>query len=130
MPTLVIKHLEKERTWKVEVQEDSFLIGRTRAARICIPDVSVSKEHLRIERRAGDRYRFKDLGSRNGTHLNGFLRREGPLRDGDELRLGKVKITFYKGEAPPGTPSAAGASEPLDVEVLGEEDLVGGGEED
>lgn len=95
MPYLVLEHLEKETRWTVSINDDSFVIGRSRNAAVCIRDLSVSKKHVRVDRRSG-RYRFLDLGSKNGTYINDFRRSRGPLHDGDELRVGKIRITFYK----------------------------------
>ncbi len=56
---------------------------------------SVSRRHLRLRRKEMLIY-VTDLGSSNGTWLNGhrlLKRAERPLRNGDELRLGTLKIT-------------------------------------
>jgi pSer/pThr/pTyr-binding forkhead associated (FHA) protein len=99
LPTLLFYYPEKEKRWKLEVQSDRFTIGRSREVEVCIPHTSVSKKHLLVERR-GPKYIFRDLGSKNGSFLNDFRMARGSLSDGDELRVGSIRITFYKAAAP------------------------------
>jgi len=40
---------------------------------------------------------LQDLGSLNGTYLNGELVSEKPLNDGDELQIGKYRMHFFQG---------------------------------
>jgi pSer/pThr/pTyr-binding forkhead associated (FHA) protein len=66
-----------------------------------IPHPSVSREHARIEV-AGDRAVLEDLGSKNGTWRGGDrIAGPTPLADGDELRVGAVRLT-YRGPAAAG----------------------------
>jgi hypothetical protein len=125
VPTLILEHLEKQRRWILEVEEAAFDIGRSRAARVSIADVSVSRRHLRIEQSRG-RYRFRDLGSINGTYVNDLRLSEGPLHDGDELRIGKVRIHFFR-ERPPPQAAALEAPAVERAESLAEP-AAGGGE--
>lgn len=99
LPTLLFYYPEKEKRWKLEVQGDRFTIGRSREVEVCIPHTSVSKKHVLVERR-GPKYIFRDLGSKNGSYLNDFRMTRGALSDGDELRVGSIRITFYKAAAP------------------------------
>jgi hypothetical protein len=78
-----------------------IVLGRT--AELChvvIDDGSVSKQHAQI-RKEGDNLMVADRNSSNGTAVNGqFNRRpfdEVPLREGDTLTLGEVKLDFTKG---------------------------------
>jgi hypothetical protein len=68
-------------------------IGRHPDADIFLDDVTVSRNHAAILRE-GDTYTLVDEGSLNGTIVN---RRRGErvvLADGDELQIGKYKLTF------------------------------------
>jgi hypothetical protein len=68
-------------------------IGRHPDADIFLDDVTVSRNHAAILRE-GDTYTLVDEGSLNGTFVN---RRRGErvvLADGDELQIGKYKLTF------------------------------------
>lgn len=68
-------------------------IGRAPDASILLDDVTVSRRHAAIEREADGHY-LVDLASLNGTYVN--LRRieRVRLRDGDELQIGKFKLTY------------------------------------
>ena len=56
-------------------------------------DRVVSKEHCHIEL-VGDEYVLKDLGSLNGTFVNGERVKEHPLQPGDEITIGSTRIVF------------------------------------
>ena len=97
MPFLICEHPEEHRRWTVQLDDGPIRIGRSREAEVSIRDVSVSKEHVCIERRQG-RYHFRDMGSRNGTFINDLRRDRGPILDGDSLRIGKILVEFYRDE--------------------------------
>lgn len=70
------------------------LVGRSPSAAIRLTDPTVSRLHARIERRGAGVY-VEDLGSRNGTLLNGTpLARETSLASGDRVRVGSTEIVF------------------------------------
>jgi DNA-binding NtrC family response regulator len=63
-------------------------IGRSRGCEIALEDDKVSRQHARIELERGE-LRIRDLGSRNGTRVNGQrIAREVVLFDGDRIQLG------------------------------------------
>ena len=69
---------------------DRFTIGRTRDCDLCLADLSVSRRHAELMRGA-DGWLLNDLGSHNGTRLNGWLVRETvPVRAGDRLEFGSA----------------------------------------
>ena len=68
-------------------------LGRHPANTLRLADREVSKEHACIER-SGNTYLVKDLGSSNGTYVNGRRIREHRLKDGDEITLGNSGLTF------------------------------------
>jgi hypothetical protein len=68
-------------------------IGRSETSEIVLADPSVSREHAVVEIRAGEPV-VRDLGSTNGTFVNGRRVRAQSLRDGDELVLGSTKMRF------------------------------------
>jgi DNA-binding winged helix-turn-helix (wHTH) protein len=70
------------------------LLGRDRSAVVCLDAASVSRHHARILVE-GARATLEDLGSKNGTSLNGEpVERARELRDGDAVRLGEVLLLF------------------------------------
>jgi diguanylate cyclase (GGDEF)-like protein len=70
------------------------LIGRDGAADLSLTDESVSSHHTLISMDARGIY-IEDLGSRNGTFLNGErVTARRPLADGDQLRLGSTVLKF------------------------------------
>ena len=76
---------------------ETTTIGRRAGCDIVLPDNAVSRQHARI-RREGDRYSIADLGSTNGTLLNGEpLIKEEPLQDRDEICVGTYKLILRMG---------------------------------
>jgi pSer/pThr/pTyr-binding forkhead associated (FHA) protein len=71
-------------------------IGRATTNEIFLDDVTVSRKHAQVLKRE-KRYFLQDLGSLNGTYLNGELVSETPLNDGDELQIGKYRMHFFQG---------------------------------
>lgn len=69
-------------------------IGRDRACGVLVEDPEISRRHARLTR-FGESYAISDLGSANGTMLNG-LRVTGPqsLRHGDLVRIGGVRLEY------------------------------------
>jgi DNA-binding NtrC family response regulator len=78
----------------IEVRDhDEVIIGRSRDATFSVDDDRVSRRHLRIVFRDGALW-ASDLGSRNGTTLNGRrLSGERVIAPGDELAAGPVRVT-------------------------------------
>lgn len=94
---------EAGRRWPLE-RTRTLSIGRSDECDIALPDRQVSRYHARITWR-GDGYQLEDLGSKNGTHVNGQAV-EGaiPLQDGDEIQIAlRFKLAFVD----------AGATAPL-----------------
>jgi pSer/pThr/pTyr-binding forkhead associated (FHA) protein len=67
------------------------IIGRKPSCDLYLPDSSISKEHARCYIEGGRAY-VEDLGSRNGTMLNGEIIERAAIGPGDRLRVGKVKL--------------------------------------
>jgi hypothetical protein len=84
-----------------------FTIGRTRDCDLCLTDLSVSRMHALLVRRE-DGWVLSDLGSHNGTRLNGWLVREPvPVRAGDRLEFGSMAF-IIQGDPPPQAPAPDG----------------------
>lgn len=77
---------------------DEILIGRGSEADIAIDDPSMSRRHAMIVRRGG-RFYLRDLGSANGTYLDGVLHNaERVLSDGVRFRIGKTDFVLRDAE--------------------------------
>ncbi len=74
-------------------------LGRHPSNTLRLVDREVSKEHALIEK-VGPDFVLKDLGSSNGTFVNGRRVQELKLRDGDTISLGTSKLIFHAGEPP------------------------------
>ena len=78
---------------KEEITSPRVTLGRSRSCDVHVADVNVSRRHAEI-RQEGATYWVVDLGSTNGTLLNGKrVEREG-LRDGDTITLGSTEVVF------------------------------------
>ncbi|MFH0982946.1 MAG: SpoIIE family protein phosphatase [Planctomycetota bacterium] len=79
--------------------DGAFLIGRNNTCQIIFIDDMVSREHTRLDRDMDGRYRIRDLGSRNRTHVNGQIANETLLQPGDFIRIGDHVLEFIDEEA-------------------------------
>jgi hypothetical protein len=79
------------------------LIGRGPDCRITLVDPLVSRHHARVRfDNSSQRPIFEDLGSRNGSRVNGRLvRGTHALRDGDRIRIGTQELVFSEVETVP-----------------------------
>jgi pSer/pThr/pTyr-binding forkhead associated (FHA) protein len=75
------------------VSGDQTRIGRSPEAEVFLDDVTVSRNHALLVRRRDGIY-IDDLGSLNGTYVNRKRIESHKLNDGDELQVGKYKLTF------------------------------------
>lgn len=103
---------ESGRIWPLD-RNRPISIGRNEDCDIVLPDRQVSRYHARISWN-GERFTVEDLGSKNGTHVNGIeVTEPSLLRDGDEVQIAlRFKLAFVD----------AGATAPLSLED-GEEGL-------
>lgn len=98
-PRLILKGLAGEIT--EHPLGDSNVLGRSTTATVRLADREVSRKHSQIDLE-GDKFVLRDLGSSNGTFLNG-TRISGPstLEDGDEVVIGTSKMEFRITRGPP-----------------------------
>ena len=72
---------------------ERMTIGRSPEAEVFLDDVTVSRNHALLVRRRDGLY-VDDLGSLNGTYVNRRRIESHKLQDGDELQVGKYKLTY------------------------------------
>jgi pSer/pThr/pTyr-binding forkhead associated (FHA) protein len=75
------------------VSGEQMTIGRSPEAEIFLDDVTVSRNHALLVRRRDGLY-IDDLGSLNGTYVNRRRIESHRLQNGDELQIGKYKLTY------------------------------------
>ncbi len=84
------------------LDKEHTIIGRGADCDVVLPWRQVSRRHARIVRRPDGIYVLYDLGSKNGTHVNGEEVRDTPriLQDGDEIQIALcVKLGFVGADA-------------------------------
>ena len=97
----------------IDVDEgDRIVLGRSSEATVRLDDAKASREHARVWRERGA-IRVVDLGSRNGTIVNGAALRgeERPLRSGDVVRIGSAEILVAEGQSGGATDDTGGRLE-------------------
>jgi len=76
------------------VDAERTTIGRRPDSAVFLDDVTVSRDHALLIRR-GDQWYLDDLGSLNGTYVNRQRIESQRLEEGDEVQVGKYKLTFH-----------------------------------
>ena len=93
-PRLVEAALVLQNGERITLDTDSLKIGRQASCRIVFNDSNVSREHAQL-RRSADGWKLLDLGSTNGTKINGVkIAEEQLLVNGDELGFGTSSAKF------------------------------------
>jgi DNA-binding winged helix-turn-helix (wHTH) protein len=96
--------------WVIDIDEnEDFVIGRGSDCNIVLPERQVSRHHVRVTHE-GDIYILHDLGSKNGTHING-QRLTGSIKlgDGDQIQIALCVTLMFVGTE---------ATLPLNLDVI------------
>jgi len=76
------------------LDESRTVAGRSVDADIFLDDVTVSRRHAEFVREGGN-FVVRDIGSLNGTYINRTRIDSAVLRSGDEVQIGKYRLTFH-----------------------------------
>ena len=76
------------------VERERMSIGRRPDSEVFLDDVTVSRDHALLIHR-GEYWYLDDCGSLNGTYVNRSRIESHRLEDGDEVQIGKYKLTFH-----------------------------------
>ena len=76
----------------IRLGSDGVTIGRHPSNTIPIADEKASRKHCVVEPDPGGGFRVRDLGSRNGIKINGFVVQESPLAPGDVITVGRTEF--------------------------------------
>jgi diguanylate cyclase (GGDEF)-like protein len=77
--------------------QGAFEIGRSSRCDLPIDQESISRNHARISW-DGQRHVIEDLGSTNGTFVNDVVVKRSPLKDGDQIKLGRSILKYMSGD--------------------------------
>jgi pSer/pThr/pTyr-binding forkhead associated (FHA) protein len=80
---------------EVSVERDAAVVGRGSEAHIRIEDAGVSRRHAEV-RREGDEVFLVDLGSTNGTTVNGRAVERIRLTPGDRISIGRTVLIYER----------------------------------
>ncbi len=78
---------------RVQLGQETAVIGRMPECAVSLSDPQVSRHHAEVRADHGG-YRVVDLGSMNGTLVNGTRIAEHPLRDGDVIVIGGTSVRY------------------------------------
>ena len=92
-PALVVRSGGGRAGETFEPQGDRTTIGRSPDCGVFLDDVTVSRKHAELRERDG-RWLIEDGGSLNGTFVNRKRVESAELEDGDEIQIGKYRLTF------------------------------------
>jgi hypothetical protein len=92
-PALVVRSGGGRAGETFQIEAERTTVGRSPDCEIFLDDVTVSRRHATLAR-AGEAVTLKDEGSLNGTFVNRRRVESAPLSDGDEIQIGKYRLTF------------------------------------
>jgi len=88
-----ISYRDLGQAYVVPLGAEHVVVGTLSSATIRIEDPTVTRRHARVSFEAG-RYWVEDLGSDNGTYVNGARVRRHALSDGDRVQCGRLELLF------------------------------------
>lgn len=97
----------KER--EVALRRTVSIIGRGSDVDVQLPDTGVSRRHGELLLQPTGQHVYRDLGSTNGSRVNGRKVHEATLQDGDRIEVGR-SVLVYRHPSPPVSRAASGPS--------------------
>lgn len=97
---------------------DRVIVGRYEIYDLVVPDPSISRKHFAIEKRV-EGYYVVDLGSLNGTQLNGHRVSTAKLEENDSISAGQTVLTFHEGEG-----ATVAPAEEAELETISDDDII------
>lgn len=83
---------------RIDLNKDQLTLGRGDSSDVQVGDVQASRLHAVLER-LGTEWCVRDVGSRNGTFVNGRqIAGQARLRGGDEMRVGRTRLVLRGAE--------------------------------
>jgi len=95
LPAYFIKYSDETGPKTHEFSSGELILGRAPDCQVVLKDFGISRQHAKLIADPGG-VRIMDLGSKNGTKINGNLITQAPLREGDKFSLGSLEILFGK----------------------------------
>ena len=92
----LVANLNGSGSREVPVRDGHLVIGRAELSDLPLPSLLVSRQHAMVVK-TGDGISLVDLGSTNGTFVDGKRVEKHELRSGDLIRVGDCTITFFAG---------------------------------
>jgi len=104
-------------------EQNLIRIGKGGQSHLRLSDTTVSRQHAVIEVNEAGSVLLRDLESTNGSQINGKRLKEGDIYDGDEIRIGEVRIVVH---IEGGKPAAKRVSDRFYIYSKAEEETVAG----
>jgi pSer/pThr/pTyr-binding forkhead associated (FHA) protein len=79
---------------KFFISKSTLSVGRNPKSDVFLDDITVSRKHA-ILKKTQQVFKLKDLGSLNGSYLNGKIVEESLLKNGDKIQIGKYIFLFF-----------------------------------
>ena len=112
MPKLLITDQNSRKAFEYNLKKPSTVLGKKAGNDVVMNRVNISREHCQIFQANGG-YIVRDLGSRNGTFVNGErIQHDTPLANGTTIQLGDFVLQFVDEKAPEGGAGTALATRP------------------
>jgi two-component system cell cycle response regulator len=78
-----------------KLMKEETRIGRSASCEVVMPDDGISRTHARLKRTPAGAYELEDLGSRNGTYVNGERISKMILTPGDKIQVGSTTVLMF-----------------------------------